>query len=159
VNAEVCVPPVNLLEVDAAHALRVSRWLEHCGGVSLWGTLDLSDPSRQWFTPAQLTDGTPAGPPHWSAPREPERVITDPAQVEVVERNEVQRLRVSVRRSPYGLRRSLTDRSSSRLRKAVADAGEGATYAFEGDVAVVFAVSRRLPLRAWLQEQGHAETS
>jgi hypothetical protein len=153
VSAEVCAPP-EALEIDASDVDKVARWLRHCGGVAVWGCQDLGDPSRQWLTPARLTDGTSSTKPHWSASIAPERVITDPSQVEVVERREVKRLRVAVRRG-YGLRFELTRASSQRLRAALEKVGDGATHAFEGDEAVVYAVVRRVSLPAWLAENGH----
>jgi hypothetical protein len=150
---EVCAP-LEVLEIDASDADKVARWLRDCGGVAVWGCQDLGNPSRQWITPALLTDGTPSAKPHWSASNAPERVITDPDRVEVVERREVKRLRVAVRRG-YGLRFELTRASSQRLRAAMGKVGDGATHAFEGDHAVIYAVARRVPLPTWLTENGH----
>ncbi|MFW5858130.1 MAG: hypothetical protein ACOCX4_09645 [Planctomycetota bacterium] len=122
----------------------------------MWESQDLGDPGRTWLTPAKRTDGSPSPRPHWSAGDTPKRVVTDPAVVEVVERREARRIRVSVK-CGYGLRFDLTDALSRRLRKALAEAGEGATYAFECDEAIVYAVARRLPLPQWMEEDGHAE--
>jgi hypothetical protein len=122
--------------------------------VAVWSSQDLGDPGRTWLTPARLTDGPPSPKPHWPAGEGPERVVTRAENVEVVERREAKRLRVSAKRG-YGMRFDLTDVSSRRLRNAVAEAGEGATYAFEGDEAVVFAVARRVPLAEWLREDVH----
>lgn len=152
-SAGVEAPP-DTLEVEAGDAVKVARWLRHCGGVAVWGCLDLGDPGRQWLTPASLTDGQPAAKPHWSAPDTPERIIADPSRVMVIERREVRRLRVSVRRG-YGLRLELTPASSRRLRAALAKAGDGATHAFAGDEAIVYAVARRMPMVQWLRENGH----
>jgi hypothetical protein len=146
-SAGICVPAVETLEVEACHAAKVARWLVHCGGVAVWGCLDLSDPSRQWFTPAKLTDGSPAPRPHWSAP--------DPRAVEVVERREAGRCRVAFRPG-YGLTPRLTDASARRLDAALDAAGDGACHAFEGGEAVTFAVVRRTPLPRWLEEHPDA---
>ena len=78
--AEVCAPSINALEIDERHAVKVSRWIECCGGVAVWGCLDLADPSRHFFTPAKLTDGTPSTAPHWSSPKVPQRIVTDAAE-------------------------------------------------------------------------------
>lgn len=155
-STEICVPVSPLLEVDACHAARVTRWIVHCGGVAVWGCLDLATPSRQWFTPARLTDGAPSRPPHWSAPEQPQRIITDTGAVEVVERREVCRFHVAVRPG-YGVSRRLTAASSRRLNAALETAGDGATHLFEGDEAVVFAVVRRLPLARWQEEHPDAQ--
>lgn len=150
----VCDPPAPL-EIDERNAVKVSRWIAECGGVAVWGCLDLSDPSRQFFTPARLTDGTPSRAPHWSSPREPERVITDAAQVEVVTRREVKRIRVAAQHgSGFGL--VLTEAAASRLRRALEEAGSGAIHDFEGREAVILAEAGRSPLPQWLAEHPDA---
>lgn len=154
--AELCVPASTTLEIDERHAVKVSRWIESCGGVAVWGCLDLADPSRQFFTPAKLSDGTPSRSPHWSSPREPQRIVTNPAQVEVVTHREVKRIRIAVRPG-YGLSWNLTDTSSRRLRKALDDAGPGAVYVFDGNHALIFAEVSRKPLPQWLAEHPDAK--
>jgi hypothetical protein len=149
-------PAATALEIDARHAMKVSRWIADCGGVAVWGCLDLDDSSRQFFTPARLTDGTPSQCPHWSSPPRPERILTDAAEVVVVEHTEVRRVRIAVRRG-YGLRTTLTDAASARLLKALDAAGEGADYAFEGGEAIILAVSARTPLPQWLAEHPDAK--
>ncbi len=145
-----------MLEVDAHDAVKVSRWVRHCGGVAVWASQDLGDPGRTWLTPAKRTDGPPSPRPHWSAADAPERVVTSMDVIEVVERREANRLRIAVRRGD-GLRLDLTDASSRRLRNAAAEYGEGATHAFEGGEAVVYAVIRRVPLSQWMKENHRAE--
>lgn len=86
----------------------------------------------------------------------PVRVITDIAEVEVVEHREVGRLRIAVRPG-YGLGLVLTDAASRRLKRALAEAGEGATYHFEGNEAVVLAEVSRTPLLTWLAEHPDAK--
>lgn len=155
-STEVCAPAIKLLEIDALHAVKVSRWIAECGGVAVWGCLDLSDPGRQFFTPARLTDGAPSGPPHWSSPREPQHVVTNPAEVEVVTHRQVKRIRVAVRPG-YGLGLVLTDATSARLRKALNAIGPGAVYTFEGNEAILFAEASRTPLTQWLAEHPDAK--
>jgi hypothetical protein len=155
-SGEVCAPATATLAVVPRDAVKVSRWIEHCAGVAVWGCQDLSDPSRTWYTPARLTDGSPSSPPHWSASRTPVRVITDAVEVEVVEHREARRLRIAVRPG-YGLGLVLTEAASRRLKHALADAGEGATYHFEGNEAVVLAEVSRTPLLAWLAEHPDAK--
>ena len=155
-SAEVCAPAIELLEIDERHAVKVSRWIAECGGVAVWGSLDLSDPGRQFFTPARLTDGAPSGPPHWSSPREPKRIVTDPAEVEVVTHREVKRIRVAIRPG-YGLGLVLTGAASARLRKALDDIGPGAVYVFEGNEAILYAEVSRTPLPKWMAEHPDAK--
>ena len=154
-SAEDCVP-ASPLEIDAGHAVRVSRWIEHCGGVAEWASGDLGQPGRSWLTPVCLTDGSLAQRPHWSADAQPQRVITELGQVEVVERREVKRLRVAVRPG-YGLGFRLTDTSSKRLRNALEAAGPGALHTFEGSEAIVLGEVGRMPLSQWLAEHPDAK--
>lgn len=154
--AEVCSPACTMLEIDERHAVKVSRWIAECGGCAVWGCLDLADPSRQFFTPAKLSDGTPSSAPHWSSPREPKRIVTDPADVEVVTHREVKRIRIAVRPG-YGLGWKLTDTSSARLRKALELAGPGSVYVFDGNQALIFAEVSRTPLPQWLAEHPDAK--
>ena len=154
-SAEVCAPAIAMLEIDERHAVKVSRWIAECGGVAVWGCLDLSDPSRQFFTPAQLTDGSPSAPPHWSAPKSPNRIVTDAGEVQVVAHRQVKRIRVAVHPG-YGLGLVLTDAASARLRKALDDIGPGAVYVFEGNEAILYAEAARTPLLQWLEEHPDA---
>jgi hypothetical protein len=156
--AEVCAPVIETLEIDERHAVKVSRWIAECGGCAVWGCLDLADPSRQFFTPAKLTDGTPSSAPHWSSPREPQRIVTNPAEVEVVTHREVKRIRIAIRPG-YGLRLKLTDVSSARLRKALHEAGPGAVHVFDGNEAIIFAEVSRTPLPQWLAEHPDAKAT
>ncbi len=155
-SAEVCAPVDAPLAVHTFQAAKVARWLQHCGGIAVWGSLDLSDPGREWFTPARLTDGTLPSPPHWSAPNKPKRIVTDIEQVFVVTHREAARVRIAIRRGSYGLRWKLTDASSARLRKALAKAGSTAVHVFEGDHAVVHVETSRTPLADWLREHPNA---
>jgi len=156
VSSEVYAP-VEGLEIESARAMHVLRWLNLLGGVAVWGCLDLSTPGRKFYTPATLTDGTPSPRPHWSATQTPERIITDATGIDVVDRYEVKRIRITVRKGPYGMRWQLTDHSSKRLKAALAEVGEEATYTFEGNEAIIQGVSYRIPLDRWLKENIHGK--
>jgi hypothetical protein len=144
------------VEVEPLSAAKAAAWIALCGGLAVWRGRDLGQPGNAWIGPAHLTDGSPAQRPHWSCGEKPDRVVTDPAQVEVVERREVRRFRIAVRPG-YGLALVLTDASTRRLDAALGEAGDGATYAFEGRDAVVYAVASRTPLPAWLEAHPHAK--
>lgn len=156
--AEICAPMIETLEIDERHAVKVARWIEQCGGIAVWGCLDLADPSRQFFTPARLTDGTPSQAPHWSAPRQPQRIVTHPAEVEIVTHREVRRIRIAVKPG-YRLGFRLTDVASARLRKALHEVGPGAVYVFQGNEALIFAEASRTPLPRWLAEHPDAQAT
>lgn len=151
-SPEVCAPADAPLLVHAFDAAKVARWLAYCGGVAVWDSLDLADPSREWLTPARLTDGSPPYKPHWSAPSRPARIVTDLDRVYVVTYREAARLRIAIRRGSYGLRWSLTDASSRRLRKALEQAGPTAVHTFESGYAVIHVEVSRVPLAQWLRE-------
>ncbi|MBI1318342.1 MAG: hypothetical protein GC168_05230 [Candidatus Hydrogenedens sp.] len=155
-STKICAPANAPLAVPVFQAAKVARWIEYCGGVAVWGSLDLADPSREWLTPARLTDGSPASRPHWSAPHRPKRIVTDIEQVYVVTHREVARVRIAIKRGSYGLRWDLTDASSARLRKALANSGPTAVHVFEGDHAVVHIEASRTPLADWLREHPDA---
>ncbi|MBI1320218.1 MAG: hypothetical protein GC168_14920 [Candidatus Hydrogenedens sp.] len=155
-SAEVCAPADAPLAVHVYQAAKVARWLQHCGGVAVWGSLDLADSSREWLTPARLTDGSPSNRPHWSSPQQPKRIVTDIGQVYVVTHREVARVRIAIRRGSYGLRWKLTDASSTRLRRALEKAGPTAVYVFEGIHAIVHVEASRTPLAEWLREHPDA---
>jgi hypothetical protein len=152
----VCDPPLGSLAVSPRDAVKVYRWIAHCGGVAVWGCQELSDPGRMWYTPARLTDGTASSSPHWSASRTPLGIVTDHGAVEVVEHREVRRLKIAVRHG-YGLGLVLTVASSKRLERALAQVGDGATYHFEGNEAVVMAEVSRTPLTIWLEAHPDAK--
>ena len=154
-SGEVCAP-AGTVEVEPRAAVKVARWIAECGGLAVWISHDLGNPGKCWYTPARLTDGTIPQRPHWSCAWQPARVITDLAAVEVVERREARRFRVAVRPG-YGLSLVLTDASTRRLDAALGEAGDGATYAFEGRDAVVYAVASRTPLSVWLEAHPHAK--
>lgn len=129
------------------HAKPLLEWFATRGGVAIWSSADLSDPSWSSMTPAQDVDGRPTTKPHWKAQPEP-RIITDPAEVDVTTWKEVKRFRVGLRRGSQGLKIKLTDAASKRVWKAVAEAGPGATYEFDYETqeAVILAPDRRIPL-------------
>lgn len=148
--------PVRHVEVDPRLGAKVAAWIAHCGGLAIWESHDLGQIGRRWFTPAQLTDGTVPQRPHWSCADKPERVVTDAAEVEVVERREMRRIRIAAKPG-YGLGWQLTDASTRRLDVAVADAGDDASYVFEGNSAAILGVASRMPLPQWLAEHPDAK--
>ena len=148
--------PGQTVEVEPRLAAKVAAWIAHCGGLAIWESHDLGQIGKRWFTPARLTDGSIPQRPHWSCGDKPERVITDAAEVEVVERHEVRRIRIAAKPG-YGLGWQLTDASTRRLDAALAEAGDDASYAFEGNTAAVLGVASRTPLPQWLAEHPDAK--
>ncbi len=129
------------LEVAPENAEKMAEWIRSRGGVAVWRSVNFANLDASWSTPALTVEGAQMTKPTWEADSKPVRVITDPAEIDVVTRREVKRIKVSVRRG-RGLLVDLTDASAKRLRKAVHDAtfslqkgtgliGPGASYHFD----------------------------
>lgn len=114
---------------DAAE--RIKKWLAERGGIAVWQSIWLTDPGASWTTPALTEDGQPYPKPIWKADDKPERIVTDPAEVEVVYDREVKRFHVGTRLGGTGLYIKVTDAGSARIHREVEKAGEGAYYAFD----------------------------
>ena len=139
-----------MLQVDELHAPLFAAWIESRGGVAVWRSLDLSDPTWSVSTPALTEDGAPMPRPDWKAGNTPAETITDPSAIEVVAWREVKRFRVAVRRG--GLKFVLTDGATRKLRHALAKAGKDATYTFDyaTQEAVVSVPEAKVTLTEWL---------
>lgn len=112
------------------NAHKFAEWIKSRGGVAVWQSVDLSNPDFSLSTPAKTTEGTAYPKPHWSVGNEPSIVVTDPTDIGVVNFVERKRFHVGVRRGG-GLKFECTDGATRRIRREVAKAGEGATYAFD----------------------------
>jgi hypothetical protein len=119
------------LTVSPENADRFRDWLQNRGGLAIWRSVNLSNPGASWTTPALQPDGSPTPKPTWEADSHPERIVTDPAEVEVVEPREVRRFHVAVRRGSQGFTLKLTDASTRKVRAAVEKAGDEAWYVFD----------------------------
>lgn len=135
-------------EVSADNAPTIREWLASRGGLAVWRSVNLSNPGASWTTPRLTADGQPMPRPTWQADTQPERIITDPSEIVVVEPREVRRFHVAVRRSSNGLMLKLTDASTQKVRAATARAGQGAWYAFDYDAqeAVIYVPGAVTPL-------------
>lgn len=141
------------------HAAKFWDWITTRGGLAVWRSVDLSDPTFSQTTPA-LTDGQPTTKPSWKVGNEPE-IFTDPTAISVSFDTEVKRFRVAVRRGSQGLSLKVTDGGSRRIRAAVAKAGEGAYHAFDYSTqeAVIFKPTRVCSLAEWHAEQQQGVSS
>lgn len=137
-------------QVSPENAHRIADWLATRGGLFVWQSADLSNPGASTTTPATTADGQPTGKPGWRFEATPSRHVTSADDVEVVTDVEVKRLRIKVVRR--GHKAVLSDASSRRVRAAVAQAGIGAYYVFDGDEAVILKPDKVVPLVAWLAD-------
>ncbi|HEY5049340.1 MAG TPA: hypothetical protein VII50_00450 [Acidothermaceae bacterium] len=142
-------------EVTEENAPKFLEWIAKRGGVAIWPSVDLSDPSASMSSPALTTEGEPTPKPHWKLALEPSRVITDASLIDVMTWKEVKRFHVGVRRGD-GLSFTLTDGATRKLRAAVAKAGENATYRFDYETqeAVIVVPDKVVPLDKWVDEAG-----
>lgn len=118
---------VRTITTTADNEAKLAEWLRERGGIAVWSNKDLGSPSLggQQFTPATHKDGSPATSPHWSCGHAADFVVTDPAAVTIQEWREVSR--VKIRNGPPYLG-CVHRLDRDRLDKALAAAGDGATY-------------------------------
>lgn len=137
---------MNRPTVSEANALLFLRWLAERGGVAVWRSVDLSDLGKSWSTPGDAEQR-----PSWQAAGAPERVVTDPAEIDVVIDREVKRFHMAMRVGSSGIKVKCTDASSSRIRREVEKAGDGAYHVFDYETqeAVIMALASRMPLSEW----------
>ena len=139
-------------ECTPENAPRFRAWIQVRGGVAVWRSVNMSNLGVSWSTPALAEDGSPYLKPSWESASTPERIITDPSDIEVATRREVKRFRVGLRRGAQGLSIKLTDGAGRRLHAELEKAGEGAAYRFDYETqeAVVSVPAERVPLDLWI---------
>lgn len=137
------------LTINSENAEKILSWLKDRGGVAVWNSIDLSDPSRQMLTPVNDTEGNKYEKPHWKMSSIPE-IITDVNDITVSVDKEVKRFHVAVRYGSNGLSMKVSDGGSRRIRREVEKAGKDAYYLFDyGDYdnAVIMAPDKQMPLK------------
>lgn len=85
--------------ISSENVPRISEWLFTRGGIAIWNSVDLSDPSFSLTTPVLTAEGQPTPRPHWKVANKPARIITDSAEVVVSTDKEVRRFHVAIRPS------------------------------------------------------------
>lgn len=135
---------------------KIRGWIRNRQGIAIWKSVNLSNPSGSWTSPATIRKGDCTGQtgdeiipypkPNWQCDTQPAHVITSEEDVLVSDDVEVKRFRVSLTRS--GLTVKLTPNSTKRVRKEVAKAGKGSFYRFDYDVqeCVIFKQIGVIPL-------------
>jgi hypothetical protein len=117
--------------IQPEHVALISEWLRTRGGIAIWRSQLLGDSGLTVTTPRLDEKGQPATKPGWKFASQPDRIITDPAEVLVSVDEEVNRFYVAVRMGSQGLMWKVTDGGTRRIRAAVAKAGEGAYYVLD----------------------------
>ena len=145
-------------QIAPENAQTIHDWLATRGGIAIWSSANPADPSGSWTTPVNHADGSRrTEKPHWSA-LAISRVITDPAEIEVVVPKEIRRFHIAVRMGTNGLILKLTDASSRRVRQAVQKAsqqhGTEAWYAFDYSTqeAVIYVADKKVSLPEWMKQ-------
>jgi hypothetical protein len=116
---------------STANASTFLDWIKNRGGVSVWKSIDLSDPGFSMSSPALDKDGLSYPKPHWKVENAPSLTVTSADDIEVHLDHEVKRFHVAIRRGAQGFSFKCTDASSRKIRKEVEKAGEGAYYFFD----------------------------
>lgn len=149
-----------LYTCDEKDAEKIHHWMLSRGGIAIWRSVNLSNPGASWTTPALDSNGLPTNKPTWQADGQPERVITDIADVRVSTAKEVKRFHVATRMGGGGLQIKVTDGGSRKLRAEVAKVkeqyGKDAWYEFDyGDEknAVILIEDSAISLAEWVAKQ------
>jgi hypothetical protein len=141
--------------IRAEDAHLISEWIRTRQGIAIWRSINLSNPGASWTTPVLDESGKRVTKPTWESANEPERIITDVADVLVSVDKEVKRFHIGVRMGGQGFSLKVTDGGTRRIRRAVAKAGEGAYYQFDymTQEAVILAPEKTMSLAQWEAQQ------
>lgn len=137
---------------DAANL--IWSWFQSRQGISIWASVNLSNPGRTWTTPRFTAQGDPAPKPSWEADSLPLVSTDDPNDCVVDVPKEVKRFHVAVRRGSQGLSLKLTDGSTRKVERALEKAGENSWYAFDymTQECVIYVPASTMPLPQWIKE-------
>lgn len=151
--------------IESTQVEKIVGWIKNRGGIAVWRSANLSNPSGSWTSPATIRKGDCCGhtgpdadeiipypKPNWQAESKPSNVIDSVEDIDVSYDVEVKRFRVSLRRAGFSVK--VTDAGTRRIRKEVEKAGSGAYYRFDYDTqeAVIFRQDRIVPLAEVLRE-------
>jgi hypothetical protein len=117
------------LQVTEENAPKFAEWLRTRGGLAVWVSKDLGgDAGSSVTTPVRTNNGEPVPRPGWRYGQTPDRIITDPAEVEVTIDKPVETFEIKLKTS--GHRVVLTVVSDRKVRAALARAGDGSYHVF-----------------------------
>jgi hypothetical protein len=137
--------------ITAENAEKIAFWLKERGGIFVWKSVNLSNPGASWTTPATNADGSPVTKPIWEAESVPSRHIDSADEIVVSKDEEISRFHVALRMGSQGFSIKVSDGGSRRIGHAVAKAGEGAYYVFDGQDAVIMRPISQVPLLEFLR--------
>jgi len=122
---------VKQIQFDKSEANKAIEWLAKRGGIAVWVNCNMSSQSlgTEVYTPALSEEGKPTSSPGWQYGKTPSRIITDAAEVCVVEY--AQHSRVRVIPSKYGPPCDPIKRGREKVDAALKDAGEGSYWQFD----------------------------
>jgi hypothetical protein len=118
-------------KISQTSASRIAEWIRAGRGVSIWKSINLSDPGKEVITPARALDGTKFSKPHWDLGNEPIATYESLTDFTVQTDVEVKRFHVGIRHSGNGLMLKVTDGGTRRIHAQVEKAGEGAHFTFD----------------------------
>ncbi len=138
----------------ARDAPKILDWLKNRGGIAIWKSINLSNPTGGWTAPYLDDKGEVKGKPTWEADSLA-RIITDPAEVWVMVPKEVKRFHIAIRHSDQGMSFKLAEGASRRVREVVAKEGIGAWYAFDymAQEAVIFVAEKEQRITEYFAEK------
>lgn len=160
---EICEVPESIIEVvgnlecSPENVGRFFEWMENRGGIAVWNSANLNNPTATWCTPIQDENGNFNKKPNWQA-SEIIRIITDINDIDVVTSKEIKRFHVATRIK--GLTSKVTGGGSRRIHAAVAKAKKeygDAWYEFDYydyNNAVICVPGERTPLSEWEVNSG-----
>lgn len=153
------------------NAKKFLDWIKTRGGIAVWKSINLSNPTGSWSSPATIKrrdctnyriveglDGNeiiPYPKPNWQCANEPVRVITDPADVLVDVPKEWKRFHINLRGK--GMSLVLTDASSRKVRQALSkchsETGKACWHEFEEQTCVINYADKEIPLLEFLNHE------
>jgi hypothetical protein len=135
--------------ISAMNAQVVYGWIKERGGIAIWRSINLGNPGASWSAPVKSAAGEVYGKPNWQCGNEPERIITDPAEVNVTVGKEAKRFKIRTRLSDNGLTIKLDGRSSERVRRYLEKyqtEDKETWYEFDGDTCIIMVDDTVTPL-------------
>jgi hypothetical protein len=143
-----------MIDCSIANAPLFATWIKKRGGLALWASADLGNPSKTWTAPYLEEDGTVKPKQSWQMQDKPREIVTDPAQVRVFDSKELKRFHVGTKKSGF-CSWSVTAAGSCKIEREVEKAGEGAYYEFDyGDWnnCVIMIPTETMTLKEWMEK-------